>query len=76
MYITKTEHTALMCAAFLDNSEFIRVLIGAGANVNVQTVDGDTALMLACDRGNPDTVMQLIEAGANLDLVELVSAQK
>ena len=61
--------TALMLtAANNQNSEAVRVLIEAGANVNAKSTKGGTALMFASVfNKNPEIVKILIEAGADLN---------
>ena len=44
--------------------EIVRLLIGAGADLNRQNRQGRTALMLAADSGRLDMVEMLLEAGA------------
>jgi ankyrin repeat protein len=48
------------------NEETLRVLINAGANVNLRNVDGDTPLIFAVRRGLPACVKTLLEAGADV----------
>lgn len=45
----------------------VRILMRAGANVNVARHDGLTVLMLACWQGKPTTVKMLLEAGAEVN---------
>jgi len=59
--------TPLFVAASSDLS-LLRVLIGAGANVNVMARDGWSALMMAVRDGNQDGVEALLGAGADLHL--------
>jgi ankyrin repeat protein len=47
------------------NEEILRVLINAGANVNLRNVDGDTPLIFAVRRGLPACVKILLEGGAD-----------
>jgi len=49
-----------------DSPEIARLLIEAGANVNLSTTDGVTALTVAVQRSLA-TVRQLLAAGANVD---------
>ena len=62
--------TALILAArfkasFLAN---IELLVGAGADLNLQSIWGHTALIWAALRGGSEIVQALISAGANLNL--------
>ncbi len=61
--------TALMDAASWNGNEgVIKILIEAGAAVNVPDLNGNTALMIAAsENGNEDVVKILIEAGADVN---------
>lgn len=48
--------------------DVVKALIRAGANVNVQTVQGDTAMMYAVHAGRGDMVKILLENGADPSL--------
>lgn len=50
------------------NLEIMKLLIKAGADVNLQMEEGDTALMDAALAGNLDAVKILVEAGADVNL--------
>ena len=45
----------------------MRILIEAGADLNIQNNEGFTALLKASNRGDFDSVRMLIRAGADLD---------
>jgi ankyrin repeat protein len=49
---------------FQGHIELAQLLVEAGSDVNVQTMEGATALTLASAFGNPDIAQLLIEAGA------------
>ena len=54
----------LICAASHGDSDVVRVLLDAGANVGLTDNPPDTALRLAAAYGNPDVVDLLVAAGA------------
>ena len=60
--------TPLMLAAGLCELELAREFIEAGADVNSQTIKGDTALRYAVDSDCIDGARMLLEAGARPDL--------
>jgi len=64
----ETRLPALNWAALNGSAEAARMLIEAGADVNVRTDDGTTPLGHAAFMGNADIVALLIENGANLNL--------
>jgi ankyrin repeat protein len=53
--------------AIRSSPETVRALIDAGADVNAQTMHGETALMYAAYRGHADLVTILLNAGAYPD---------
>lgn len=63
------DHTPLFFAADWGKSEFLKVLIEAGAKLDLQNgLRGETALMMAVQRNKMEKVRLLIEAGANLEI--------
>jgi ankyrin repeat protein len=71
--------TAIMCAAKLGTGDGwkaavdnCKVLIKAGANVNLVNTAGETALMLASEAGNLKLVSLLIKSGADVNAVNKV----
>lgn len=60
--------TPLMVAAVLGRSECARMLLDAGASVNLLDHVGYSALMLAAGNGHGDIVAALLAAGANPNL--------
>jgi uncharacterized protein len=67
---TQTGLSALMLASGLGNSEIVKELIRAGANVfDTDSKAGSTALHKACQVGSLEVVRLLIEAGAFVDAV-------
>lgn len=67
----KTEtngYTALIWAAARGHQETVRLLLEAGASVNLQTVDGQTALMRASDNGHLEAIQLLLDADADVHI--------
>lgn len=67
---TKSGYTPLMAASFRQGTEVMKLLIGAGADVNQQDSAGRSALMLACsppaDRlPDPAGILLLLKSGAD-----------
>ena len=60
-------HARLRHAAAKGDSEAIRALLAAGADVEARDKNGYTPLMLASLRGDAATVLLLLDLGANLD---------
>ena len=60
--------TALMWASLGGHTEIVKVLVAAGANVNLQGSAGMTALRWASGRGHTEVVKVLIASGANVNL--------
>ena len=59
---------ALIEAARDGDTDAVKSLLAAGANVNAQDDDGQTALMRAARWGHTDTVRALLDAGANANM--------
>jgi FOG: Ankyrin repeat len=60
--------TALLYAAEADNTEVIRLLLAAGADVNAVAKNLETPLLKAAlDSSDPEAVRLLLEAGANVN---------
>ncbi|KAJ3035998.1 hypothetical protein HDV00_003132 [Rhizophlyctis rosea] len=57
---------ALVSAAKIGAAEIVRLLVGAGADIEVH-VDGTFAVNAACSSGNVDTVKALMDAGERLE---------
>ena len=73
-----SRRTALMWAAIRGQIELGRILVQAGASLDLQDVDGNTVLMLlashtSCARRDAEIafVQELVKAGASLDLRDL-----
>ena len=59
--------TALMLMSILRQTETVRVLLEAGANINAaNNADGGTALIFAVYGGSTETVSLLLESGADV----------
>ena len=66
----KRGRTPLMSAAFKGETQSVRQLIEAGADVNAKTnidVGDRTPLMVASEAGREEVVKLLLEAGANIE---------
>ncbi|KRZ14572.1 KN motif and ankyrin repeat domain-containing protein 2 [Trichinella pseudospiralis] len=61
--VKATQHgqTALMLAVSQNKLESVKLLLEAGANVNLQDEDGSTALMCAAEHGHKDIVRLLLD---------------
>jgi len=67
------------CSAVLDATmgkykDIVKVLIEAGADVNIQSKDGQTALIVAAGSGDDETVEMLYKAGADPDLKDCLGS--
>ena len=60
-------HRPLHMATYNENIQIVRILIEAGANVNIQNKVGDTPLHLATNNENIHIIRILIEAGADVN---------
>ena len=68
-YNTFNDHTALILAANTGHSHCVKVLIEAGADVNVRNTLGETALMYAARKADGDCVKILLKSGADVKIV-------
>jgi ankyrin repeat protein len=59
--------TLLHAAARRGETEIVKILLNAGANVNSRGRYGETVLLLAIDNGNVETVKALVNAGADIN---------
>lgn len=59
--------TALMLASERGHQEIVRLLLEAGADVNVRPEGGPTALILAANRGHTRIVNTLLQNGADVN---------
>jgi ankyrin repeat protein len=57
--------TALLWAAYWNDTETVKALLAAGANVNASNRDGYTPLSQACTNGDAALVEMLLKAGAD-----------
>ena len=60
--------TPLIYAVVKDNLDVVKVLVDAGADLNMQDKTGWTTLMFAVGKDNPDMVKVLVDAGADLNM--------
>ena len=58
----------LIDASGEDDTEIVRILIAAGADVNARDNDGETLLIWAADHGHTEFAKTLIAAGADLNV--------
>eukprot|EP00920_Eleutheroschizon_duboscqi_P017510 GHVT01041804.1.p1 GENE.GHVT01041804.1~~GHVT01041804.1.p1 ORF type:complete len:390 (-),score=29.06 GHVT01041804.1:2451-3620(-) len=63
----KMKRTALHLAAFTGHSEIVKILLGAGAQVNATAIDAMTSLHFAAQGGHLDAVNELIRGSANVN---------
>jgi uncharacterized protein len=70
--------TAIFDSALGRNKDIVKILIDAGADVNIQSKDGQTALVVVVGSGDEEIVEMLFKAGANPDIKDAlgVSARK
>jgi len=61
-------NTALVVASKYGYTEIVKLLLEAGADVNVKNKDGETALMKASYNGYTEIVKMLIDAGADVNI--------
>ncbi len=57
--------TALMFAARKGDTEMTRLLVGAGADINIESDEYGNALLVAVLNSNNDTALYLLEQGSN-----------
>ena len=62
--------TPLIQSAYQGNTEIVKVLVSAGADLDLADSTGGTALMSACITGKSQTVKYLIFAGCDLNLTD------
>ena len=65
--------TALIRAAFWGRDSTVSILIHHGADLNIQTKDGETALEMAASGEYYDVILILMEAGAEVPPSSLVN---
>jgi len=70
--------TALLDSAIERNKDMVKILIEAGADVNIQSKDGQTALVVVVGAGDEELAEMLVKAGADPDIKDAlgVSARK
>ena len=62
--VDENGETALHLASYWGDSEIVKMLIEAGADVNAVNKDGETALYWASLKGHQEIIKILKEAGA------------
>ena len=67
--------TALHVCAYKNQPEILRMLIHAGADVNIQDYDGWTALHWCTRSNQPEIAKLLIEAGADVNIQENITGR-
>ena len=67
----KCGYAALHDACYSKESEYVKALLEAGANVNVTNKDNVTPLMDACIVGSPEIIQMLLKRKANLKTKEV-----
>ncbi len=67
----RKQFTALHLAATSGDTEALKVLVGADANVNAVNSVGDTPMHLAASNGNYGFVYMLLNAGANKNVMNV-----
>lgn len=65
----RTKAEALMQASSNGQTEVVKLLLNAGANVNAKGEYGNTALISAVEGEHPETVKLLLKAGADVNAV-------
>ncbi|XP_070617103.1 ankyrin repeat and SAM domain-containing protein 3 [Erythrolamprus reginae] len=63
--------TPLMYASYIGYDTVVRLLLQAGANVNMSTPEGQTPLMLAASCGNECAASFLLQQGAELEMKDI-----
>ncbi|ETE61343.1 Ankyrin repeat and SAM domain-containing protein 3, partial [Ophiophagus hannah] len=63
--------TPLMYASYIGYDTVVRMLLQAGANVNMSTPEGQTPLMLAASCGNECAAAFLLQQGAELEMKDI-----
>lgn len=61
----RQKYTVLMTSSFLGHENIVKLLLEAGADLNLQNEDGWTALMLAASENRANIVERLLIAGAD-----------
>jgi hypothetical protein len=61
--------TSIFHCAWPGHVECVQLLLGYGANVNVQNIRGNTALHMACEKCHVELVALLVEQGARTDVL-------
>ena len=65
---TLTGRTALFAACLVNARDIARLLLDAGAETNLQDVEGSTCAHLAAGQGHPEVIQLLANYGAFLSL--------
>lgn len=67
--VDKYKNTPLIIAIDRGKLEFVKLLIDAGAKINIQNIYGNTALHKACMGYKLDIVKILVDAGVDLNII-------
>ncbi|XP_058705612.1 ankyrin repeat and SAM domain-containing protein 3 isoform X1 [Poecile atricapillus] len=63
--------TPLMYASYIGHDNIVHLLLEAGVNVNIPTLEGQTPLMLASSCGNESVAYFLLQQGAELEMKDI-----
>lgn len=66
--IQRSGQTPLICAAFEEKTEIVKILVDAGADPNAIDNRKETPLLNAVSKSNADTIKVLLDAGADPNL--------
>ena len=64
----QNQNTALLAAARLGHADIVKILLSAGADVNIYNNQNYSALMLATQFDNKELVKMVIDAGAEVEV--------
>jgi ankyrin repeat protein len=70
----RSGRTALMYATGSKFTEIVKLLLQAGAKIDIQDIDGDTALVFASNTGNIEITELLLQAGAKVNIQDVTGS--